>query len=303
MTSQAFVAESDFYVGAGIFAGGPYGCYYWCSADPFQDDRCYNDCQDNASSQFLDLAKLFEGRDQIANLDYIKGKPVWLFAGADDVMVAAGHVKKAEAFMKLAGAATAFTSVPGAHMVPTDDPHLEARGDMQEPYVGEFFFDGAGALLSHIYGELTPRVSDWSAHGEMRRFAQKDLFDSDDDFARSSFDDYGFIYIPDSCHDSACKVHINMHGCAQGKSFLSKADGYVSHAGFAQWGASNSMMIVFPQIKATEPNPFGCWDFWGYTGKEIYLTRDALQIRALRAIAEKLHKTKLEPTAGLLAFF
>jgi hypothetical protein len=39
-------------------------------------------------------------------------------------------------------------------------------------------------------------------------------------------------------------------------------------------------------------NPQGCWDWWGYTGHD-FLTRDALQIRAVR----KMLDTLAEPPA------
>jgi len=34
-------------------------------------------------------------------------------------------------------------------------------------------------------------------------------------------------------------------------------------------------------------NPFGCWDWWGYSGSG-YATQDGAQIKAVRAMLERL---------------
>ena len=44
----------------------------------------------------------------------------------------------------------------------------------------------------------------------------------------------------------------------------------------------------------TEPNPLGCWDWWGYldpgTGGDRYLTKDAPQIKVIEGIIVELTK-------------
>ena len=51
--------------------------------------------------------------------------------------------------------------------------------------------------------------------------------------------------------------------------------------------AANRIVLLFPQIRSGALNPRGCWDWWGYTGKD-FLTRDAPQIKAVRAMLEQL---------------
>ena len=58
-------------------------------------------------------------------------------------------------------------------------------------------------------------------------------------------------------------------------------------SGFARWADTNNIIVLFPQTAATPLNPQGCWDWWGYTGRE-YLTRKAPQIVAVRRMIERL---------------
>jgi poly(3-hydroxybutyrate) depolymerase len=58
-------------------------------------------------------------------------------------------------------------------------------------------------------------------------------------------------------------------------------------AGYTRWADTNNIIVLFPQTAATPFNPQGCWDWWGYTGRE-YLTRKAPQIVAVRRMVEQL---------------
>jgi len=49
--------------------------------------------------------------------------------------------------------------------------------------------------------------------------------------------------------------------------------------------------VLYPQAAASYSpflfNPRGCWDWWGYSGAE-YATREGAQIRAVKAMLERL---------------
>ena len=61
-------------------------------------------------------------------------------------------------------------------------------------------------------------------------------------------------------------------------------------AGYNRWAETNRIVVLYPQARATwgmPLNPYGCWDWWGYTGT-AYTGKSAPQIAALRAMVEKL---------------
>ena len=104
--------------------------------------------------------------------------------------------------------------------------------------------------------------------------------------------DTGVVYIPADCERaSGCRVHIAFHGCAQNESEV--ADAFYAKTGFARWADTNRLIVLFPQTKASATNPQGCWDWWGFTGRD-FLTRTAPQIRAVTAMRERL----AEPHSG-----
>lgn len=128
---------------------------------------------------------------------------------------------------------------------------------------------------------------------------------------RQNFDmaEKGYIYVPPSCRSSgsSCRVHIALHGCKQNvRDFATKT-------GYNNWAEHYKTIIVYPAIEpnislpdascqappvdgsvdslSIEPNPNGCWDWWGYLDtdeqKDRYLTKEAPQILVIeRIIAE-----------------
>ncbi|ACA19864.1 putative depolymerase [Methylobacterium sp. 4-46] len=125
---------------------------------------------------------------------------------------------------------------------------------------------------------------------------------------RQNFDmaEKGYIYVPPSCRavGSACRVHVALHGCKQ------DARVFASKAGYNNWAERYKVIVVYPAIAPgepvagtvcrspavdpsldaawAEPNPNGCWDWWGYLDTSSqqgrYLTSEAPQMQVLRAI-------------------
>ena len=112
----------------------------------------------------------------------------------------------------------------------------------------------------------------------------------------------GYIYVPTAvCGNGKppCRVHLALHGCAQNPKLFAQKSGYNN------WAEYYRTIIVYPAIKSrvpwwwdyflgTEPNPLGCWDWWGYldpgTGGDRYLTKDAPQIKVIEGIIVELTK-------------
>ena len=118
--------------------------------------------------------------------------------------------------------------------------------------------------------------------------------------------DRGYLYVPPSCRaaGSACRVHVALHGCKQ------DARTFALRAGYNNWAEAYRTIIVYPAIAPGEavagsvcrapplsgaldaawfePNPNGCWDWWGYLDTTSragrYLTKAAPQMRVLDAI-------------------
>jgi len=151
--------------------------------------------------------------------------------------------------------------------------------------------DAAGTLLAHLLGPLHAPSS--SPAGAIVAFDQQAFF------AGKAIDagmaDEGYAYIPDACRKSGCRVHVVFHGCGQGATAIGRR--FVEGAGYNGWAARNRLIILYPQATARHGmafkswkwiyNPKGCWDWWGYTGKD-YATRNGIQIRGVRAMVDRL---------------
>jgi len=91
------------------------------------------------------------------------------------------------------------------------------------------------------------------------------------------------------------RVHVAFHGCRQSAAQIGRR--FVDGAGYNRWADSNRLLVLYPQTVPRHglavgswkwiSNPFACWDWWGYTGSD-YPTRDGLQIRAVRAMLDRL---------------
>lgn len=120
----------------------------------------------------------------------------------------------------------------------------------------------------------------------------------------------GYVYVPPGCRraGSRCRVHVALHGCKQ------DARTFAITAGYNNWAEHYRVIVVYPALAPDapqtgevcrmapvpaaadnawfEPNPNGCWDWWGYLDADWldgrrYLTQDAPQMRVIeRIIAE-----------------
>jgi poly(3-hydroxybutyrate) depolymerase len=150
-----------------------------------------------------------------------------------------------------------------------------------KPYVVDCGYDQAGEVLKQIYGKLEPRAE--TPSGAFVEFNQRTYFDEANP---AGMEDSGIAYIPKSCAGStACRVHIAFHGCAQNRSSI--GEDFIHESGFANWADGNALIVLFPQVSSSPINPQGCWDWWGYTGRD-YLTRDAPQIGIVYKMLERL---------------
>ncbi|MEO1719454.1 MAG: poly(3-hydroxybutyrate) depolymerase, partial [Pseudomonadota bacterium] len=217
-------------------------------------------------------------------LSDVTGDRVFLFAGTRDVIVSPSIVRAARRFYRRIG-------VPDAQIVFVDQIKAghgfvtESEGGIcaqsATPYVVDCDYDLAGTLLAHIYGPLAAR-----GKREAGRFIAFDQRHYAGRAQNTGLANEGRAYVPDACATTpGCRIHVAFHGCQQNRSAV--GDIFIARSGLAEWAASNRMIVLFPQTKATPGNPQGCWDWWGLTGSN-YLTRSAPQIATVRAMLAAL---------------
>ena len=121
--------------------------------------------------------------------------------------------------------------------------------------------------------------------------------------------DTGYLYVPPSCRATGtrCGVHVALHGCKQDVKAFAITTGYL------HWAELYRQIMVFPAVRQgsspvsescsagavpsladsawIQPNPNGCWDWWGYldgTDRTRYLTRSAPQMQVIERIVRAL---------------
>lgn len=302
MAGQFQIAHSREVVGAAIIAGGPYGCAESVYADQmpgpgtafFNLSKAVNGCMHNALTAFgvPDPARLAErvrqlaAQDRIDPVDGVARDRLYLFSGKSDHTVVQPIVAAAAELYRNLGVPA--ENIRFVHNL--DAGHgfvVEAGGSACElthaPYIVGCAYDQAGELLRQIYGPLAAPAPTLSA-----AFTVFDQIPFVRDLHDHGLADQGMIYVPMACRSAAaCRVHIAFHGC--GQSRLTVGDTFVRDTGFARWADSNRMIVLYPQVDPGPLNPQGCWDWWGYTGRE-YLTRNGPQIVAVQRMLKRLAK-------------
>ena len=303
MAGQFQLAHGQEVVGAGIIAGGPYGCAESVFADMMPGPgsaflnmtKAVNGCMLNAMQlwgvpnprMLADRAREIAERNEIDPIPATLGDRVYLFTGKSDHTVVPAIVAAAAAFFRELGVPAAqikfVSDYDAGHGFVTEDAGLtcESTG---KPYVVDCDYDQAGDLLGFIYGPLKPPAA--KPAGEYVVFDQRPFTK---DMSVHGMEASGVAYVPAACRDTGeargCRVHIAFHGCAQNRTLA--GDAFIRESGFARWADSNRLIVLFPQAATSPFNPQGCWDWWGYTGRG-YLTRNAPQIEAVHRMLTRL---------------
>jgi poly(3-hydroxybutyrate) depolymerase len=317
---QFHVAHSSIISGAGVIAGGPYGCAE-IVANPYLPWTTLNrlaaatlGCTHVLGSRFWGLtvdppsaaeastliaAAEIAGRvDQTSNLENDR---VWIFHGAGDRVVPAGVSQALADLYRDLGLATDALRIEddpatqkAAHGLPVDQFRGESNfpvrscGEHAPPFIVECGFDAPGEMFKHLYrGTIDNAPGDPEAGGTLAAFDQREFTH---ELASSSFSAVGYIYIPHQCRAGVCRLHVAFHGCRQNVGSPEQGgvhDDFVRDAGYNRWASANRIVVLYPQLTASRSNPNACWDFWGYTG-DAYLERSGVQMNAIRLMIEQL---------------
>ena len=302
MAGQFEIAHSRDVVGAAIIAGGPYGCSESLFADVIPGPgtallnltKAINGCMLNALQAFgVPNPKLLAERARAARRARPhrprrrrEGRPhLSLLRHRTITPSCRAIVAAARSFYEALGVPDAqilyVSNIPAGHALRHRRPGPRVRLLRQALHRRLRLRPGrraAGADLRPAQPALgrADRARSWSS--TRARFTK--------DLANHGLSDEGIVYVPEACAaDAGCRVHIAFHGCGQNRTFV--GDAFARDSGFARWADTNNLIVLFPQTAATPLNPQGCWDWWGYTGRD-YLTRNAPQIVAVRRMLERL---------------
>ncbi|HYR36971.1 MAG TPA: hypothetical protein VEQ87_21980 [Burkholderiales bacterium] len=286
MAVQLHVAHSAIVSGVGVIAGGPYYCaqgslftaLYNCTTPGWWTPL-------PRPALFKTEADLLASSGRIDATSHLAKSRAWLFTGRNDRTVYPQVVEALRDFYAGYKASVVLVAdKPAGHAMVTED-HGNACSTTEPPFIVDCDYDAAGELLNFLYGKLAAPAAKES--GRLVRFDQKGY--AGGDAKAISMDDTGFVYVPERCATTRCRVHVAFHGCRQGAAEIGER--FVREAGYNRWADSNALIVLYPQaIGRSSPfvyNPRGCWDWWGYTGA-TYHTKAGAQIRAVKAMLERL---------------
>ena len=272
MAHQLHIAYPEIFSGAGIIAGGPFGCANGSLATAMA--RCINKVDDSLSVTDLAANIRAANRDgRVGSVEALADDPVWLFHGALDKAVA---VEVSDALAALyadfipAGQISYVKDIQAAHNFPASGIG-HACDAVQPPFVGDCDFDAAGELLNHLYPDL--KTPDSESETTLTTVVLPGA-------ASAGLSETAYLFVPTACSggEKACAAHLVLHGCAQSTIQLGTA--FIEQSGYLRWAAANDIVLAFPQVVSGPTNPLACWDWWGYTSAN-YRWRDGAQMKVL----------------------
>ncbi|SPO07206.1 uncharacterized protein DNG_09900 [Cephalotrichum gorgonifer] len=156
MSAQLGIAYSGtFKTGFGVFAGGPYDC---------ARSQTYTTCMYNSNpsiTQPLSNMRSWSGQ-KIDSLDNLKNRNIYMQVGSADSTVGPNvmnQLKTQLANFDDASKVSYVTTQGAAHVFPTDFDGTGNNkcGSASSPFIANCGYDGAGAVLKWMYGELSDR--------------------------------------------------------------------------------------------------------------------------------------------------
>ncbi|MQY41119.1 poly(3-hydroxybutyrate) depolymerase [Epibacterium sp. SM1969] len=321
MTVQMHVAHSADFIGAGVIAGGPYRCvesYMHAAhkpADAYVLNALYvamNPLTKDTAPNGKELAEKARCTENIDDLKNLTDDKVYIFTGSKDLVVRSVSVAATRDFYAELGVPEKNIAyddtVPAGHSIITVNDTDSPLAANKPPYINKGDFVQSHQLLQHIYGKLKPAAQ--RAHGRYVQFEQEPFWGEEG--ARASMAKYGYAYIPSEVDKGIAEakgVHIVMHGCKQGYSYVNYVNGladkanqppygtrYITTTGYVEMAEANNIILLFPQAVGADTNaaqnPEGCWDWWGYSDTESpepdYYSKNAVQISAVHGMLSQL---------------
>ena len=299
MAGQFHLAFSTIVVGAGVVAGGPWGCASNGSGDSLllggldNATRALAGCMQVTGGApdggaLAEAAKAFAHKHRIDPLSGLEGDRVYLFHGESDSVVATPVTTAAEAFYRSAGITVAdmhaVYQLPGGKaghslVVDRDGSACDANAS---PFIDDCDYDQAGEILRWVYADLVGRPG--PATGRRIVFDQTEFLPGAVGWGVAR---EGVAYVPADCEAApGCRVHIVFHGCLQSRTTDGIGDLFIERTGYMRYADANRIVLLYPQTNAnTAPN--SCWDWWGHASSD-HLSQSAPQLAAVRAMLDRL---------------
>jgi poly(3-hydroxybutyrate) depolymerase len=283
--TQMHVTYSKTFMGVGVVAGTP----YWCAKGNVL--TATGACATNYNLINVNDLVAQTGRYATANdidpTSNMQNDRIYIYTGSRDTTVVPGVVNKVNDYYKnyVNAANIQFVNFNGAeHAFPTMN-YGNACSVKASPYISKCTYDGAYEILNHIYPGLIRPVGTVPLAGDFYEFDQRDFFTGLP--LLMSMDNTGYVYVPSGCmhNQNKCKLHVSFHGCQQGRHRLGNE--YATKTGYNEVGELNNIIILHPQATSSGSNPYGCWDWWGYTAS-YYATNRAIQQIAVIEMVKQL---------------
>lgn len=319
MANQLHIALSDRFIGAGMVAGGLYNC----TVDSVTD-KGLRSLSSNATGRCMSLPMMLPKADffikqinelaekgWIAPTDGLKGDKVYLFTGKADSVVNSNTVEVASQVYSQLGldVQVEFSddAIDAGHSWLTDN-FGNACDANEAPFINDCDYDQAEIILTRIYGELQPKATGELAAPVM--FSQDEFVPSADSSSSglkgataNGLLDYGYIYAPEACKaggDTKCGLHVALHGCSQSAQVLQ--DEFVTKTELNAWAETNNIVVLYPQASKVSAgdlpplkpnnllnlNPYGCWNWWGYSYDNRFSLKDGVQITAITGMIDRV---------------
>jgi hypothetical protein len=318
MAVQFATSWSGIIKGVGVVAGGPYYCAQGTAIDGLTGNlgailTATGPCMVGPPPALEPLIRQTDDWARSEDIDdtrNIARQKIYVFGGYNDAVVN-GKVTAAAYALYLhylsdrnKGNLFYQNAIGAGHSQVTLTYGLECS-DNADYFIDRCNYDQAGIILRHIYGALKPR-NDGALAGDLLAFDQRE-FTSPASPASYSLAETGYVYVPRSCAAlEPCRVHIALHGCKQNHDAI--GDRYIRHAGYIEWADANHLVILYPQTIAGNPatdfgtplNPYGCWDWWGYTNFN-YAVKAGRQITAIKAMLDRLTSGHISTKAAQAA--
>ncbi|MFJ3256328.1 hypothetical protein ACIPK9_26270 [Streptomyces sp. NPDC086771] len=276
MASQLQVAYSGTFKGAGIVAAGPYHCgkggivvgLIACGTGLISTDP----------EGIEQIVRRWSAEGRIDPASNLAGKPVYTYHGTKDPLVRTSVSDEGVQLYRDFGARTAYHDTdPAGHGWPTPNAPLSC-GTTFYPFLINCGNDPQGEMLGHWLGRVNPPAATQSgtlSRHDQNRYVPGGLAQW------YSMGSSSFLYTPDSCAaGAACKLVVALHGCMSDNKFV--GDRFARESHLNEYADTNDLVILYPQtdISLLRGNPQGCWDWWGYTGRD-YAQKSAPQMRAV----------------------
>jgi poly(3-hydroxybutyrate) depolymerase len=271
LAHQLHVAYSDRIRGAGLVAGGPFGCAAGNTCQAIT--RCMGAGTPPATKVLWDKASGLEALGKIAPLSHLKQSRVYIARGGQDDTVGEAQTEGLLQFYQqaalppsdlfiacrqgkgcsLAGHALVTPNGPRACSQHAH-PYLNHCGDENQP----------DEILRWVYPQKNP----WNPPNH-RLSGRLIAFDQDRATTINTrvyqLAKVGYLYVPAICEQQSCPVHIALHGCAQSEAVLRTNDAFINasqsagqlyennsfvrDSGYNASADANGIVILYPQAE------------------------------------------------------